>query len=85
MAKKQSYGDVEKQIAALLKKQKEMSERAVRILTEAIMKDNVARVKLVDLSGAEIRAVAKKIIANLDGMIVDVRSGGPADANTTTE
>lgn len=73
MAKK-SYGDLKRQMEALMAQQQEMEQKAVKALTDTIMKDTNAREKLAELPAGELQAVARLFASGVDGLIAQVRA-----------
>ena len=74
---KTSYADLQRQIDAAVKKQREMEDKAAAAFTAALMK-SPAKVKLVALSEADVRKVAKYVADNIDELIAQVQK--PAEA-----
>lgn len=73
MAKK-SYGDLKRQMEALMAQQQEMEQKAAKAFTDAILKDANAREKLAELSAGDLQAVARLFVSGVDGLIAQVRA-----------
>lgn len=76
---KQSYGDVGRKLQALLEKQQEMENKAAANFTEIIMKSG-AKEKLASLSKADVQAVARLVVGNMDRLIEKVQTDKTAKA-----
>lgn len=73
MAKK-SYGDLKRQMEALMAQQQEMEQKAAKAFTDTILKDVNARAKLAELSTGELQAVARLFVSGVDGLIAQVQA-----------
>lgn len=67
MAKK-SYDAVERQLTSLMAQKQAMEQRTVKALLDAIMRTD-ARAKLVKMSNADLQAVGRLFVENLDNYI----------------
>lgn len=79
MAKK-SYGDLKRQMEALMAQQQEMEQKAAKAFTDAILKDANAREKLAELPAGELQAVARLVAANVDALVAQIQTDKTAKA-----
>lgn len=79
MAKK-SYSDLKRQMEALMVQQQEMEQKAVKALTNTILKDANAREKLAELPAGDLQAIVRLFVANLDSLIAQVQTDKVAKA-----
>ena len=70
---RKSYGDVKRQISALIAEQRTFEEKAINALTKAVMATDAGD-QLAALSNAELQAVAKKVAAGMGDVINQVKA-----------
>ena len=68
---RKSYDAVERQLTNLLAQKQAMEERAIKALVDAVMRTD-ARAKLVKMSNADLQAVGRLFVENLDGYISQI-------------
>lgn len=73
MSKKRSYDDVERQLKNLMEEKKAMEQGVVVSFTDAILKTDGVK-KLVKMSNADLREIAKLFMSNLDTYIDQVEA-----------
>lgn len=81
---KKTYDDVERQLTSLLGQKRAMEQRALKAFTDAVMRTDACK-KLAKMSNADLQAMARMFVANLDGYSDQIEAGKQTKPEAKTD